>query len=565
MAGARATARVALAAAAAALLSACVVEVDGARCGSPGTLGSCPAGQACGNDGRCSARARACVDSGAWCTPFACQDPALVPSTAQRHCTGDDPVCGAWVDGPCTGGLQCALRTPAGGTVGLWCACPDLPTGSRELFVSPGGSRTGAVPFPTGAATPAGCAFRRLGDALSQADPAAVATVTAVGAGTDPATATTIVFSSGRGETFPLVVNGGITLRSDAQAGGGTYDILFDGEGLPSAPVVLHSGGALAGFKIQNGTGGSSTDAIRLSCGAPDPVLLTSIVLDGAGANGARMGRGFAAGRGCTVFARDLTVQNMSTAGLVLDPARLVLDPAPVVSIAGGSIRSCGDGVAMTFGRLTLRSMRIEGNAGKGVRANDPVDLDGSPSVEIRNSKVVGNGDTGIVVRNPDEVRITGTTSSANGAMTVWGYGYSTTRNAGGIVLIGNPPPGAVEFARNRIYKNDGDQLLVMGANAANPWNLDGPSSCAADSSGPPFSMIGSPATCDPQSPAGAYGIVAVDASVSAQYFGWASVSPQPSDVGAFGVASVTVTQFCGSDLTTPSDNLPGGLCSLPP
>jgi hypothetical protein len=71
----RAALRLPLAAALAALLGGCVVDVDGAPCAVSGQSTDCPSGQACGNDHRCSARAQACVSSGSRCEPGACLDP----------------------------------------------------------------------------------------------------------------------------------------------------------------------------------------------------------------------------------------------------------------------------------------------------------------------------------------------------------------------------------------------------------------------------------------------------------------------------------------------------------
>lgn len=572
MSGARAVYRFALLAlAAAALLSACVVEVEGARCRVSGEATDCPDGQACGNDLRCSVRAHLCAalapgTPGSWCTPGeggACLDPDGNPTTGPvaraYRCTADDPVCGTWIVDPCpASGLACAVRKPRSTNVaGAWCVCPDQPAGSRELLVRPGGSLRAEPPFATGAASPLACGFLRLFDALAEADaittaaPSAVATVTAIGAGADPVTFTSISGSAHpEAENFPLEIKSRVILRSDAPSSGGTYQIVFDGEGLPSAPVVLHSGGAFAGFTIQNGSGGHSNDAIALACDGPDPVLLTSVVLDGQRVGGSQLGRGVAAGAGCSLVARDLTVRNMSAAGVSLDAE--LTDPAPVVSVSGGTITGCGNGVFARFGHVVLQSLRIEKNTGIGVRAN--AELSGFPRVEIRNSKVVGNGDTGIVVGNASEVRITGTTSSGNDAATAWGgFPLSASRKAGGIVLIGNPPLGAVEFARNRIYGNGGDQVLVVGA--ATTWNLDGPSSCGSDASGPLYSMIG----CYDPTFAGTTlsyrGIVAVNANVSAQYVGWQAITPSPNDVAGIS-GTVTLGVPCLGDVN---------LCSKPP
>jgi hypothetical protein len=485
---------------AAALLAACTVEVDGAPCRVPGATEDCPAGQACGNDLRCSARAHACRD--ARCTPGvggACLDPAGVATgtAVARRCTDADPVCGAWTDEPCAaGGYACGTRSG-----GALCECP--PSAARALAVRPDGSPAGAPPYATGAASPPGCAFRRLTDALAAAaavaaEPTAVATVTATGA----AAGSTRTFSAAStGEVFPLAVMDRVRLASDEAAGGGAYEILFDADGAASAPVELHAGGALAGFTVRNGTGGASADAIALRCdGRSTPALLAGVVLEGRGAAGARLGRGLVADGTCDLVGREVQVRGFSAAGAVVLNGRLVLDRA-----------------------------RVEDNAGYGVRGNDAA-FSAAPRVEIRDSKIVRNGDTGVALVSATEVRITGTTVFANGAATSWGgpgaVPSGIARRAGGVVLWGNPPAaGSYEFGRNRIYSNRGDQVLALGTGST--WALDGPAGCGSDAAGPLYSHVGCYDRTSPAPTPTYRGIVAVDANVTATYWAWADGSTQ--------------------------------------
>jgi len=532
----RAALRLPLAAALAALLGACVVDVDGAPCTVPGQSTDCPSGQACGNDHRCSARAATCVSSGARCAPGtggACLDPsgATTGVDRARRCVGDDPVCGRWIVEPCTdAGLTCALRTD----VGARCVCP--PTATRDLAVRPDGSPGDAPPFPTGAGSPPVCAFLRLGDGLeaargiAAADPSAAVTVTAGGVAADA----TRTFSGATGERFPLPITDRVSLRSEP--GGGAYEIVFDAENGPTAPVVLHSGGALAGFAVRNGKADASHDALQLSCdGSTTPARLASVTLDGRGAGGVRLGHGVVAGATCGIVAQDVTVRDMSVAALVIDSAAGL----PSVAFTGGSITGCGDGIVVTNGRLLLDGARIAGNAGMGVRAP----FGGSPRVELRRSKIVGNGDTGVALGSALEVRITGTTVYANGAVTRWeGVPSSNVSSrSGGIVLLGEPPaPGSLDVSRNRVYANEGDQILVIGTK--NIWTFDG--ACGADADGPLFNSLG----CYDPTPAGTTvryrGLTSIDAPVVANWVAWDRVLPTVDhDYAWFGQtwASVTV------------------------
>jgi hypothetical protein len=535
------------AALAAALLGACTLEVEGAPCRTPGGTSDCPGGQACGNDLRCSARALACWTRQASCTPGAggaCLDPTgleTAGATAQaRRCTDSDPVCGAWVVEPCAaGGLECRVRAPAGGVPGAWCGCADALPGSRELLVRPEGTVAGRAPFPTGAAVPLACAFRRLGDALAAAalavdpgtDPTAVATVTVTGA----AAGSTRTFSAAAtGEVYPLVIPDRVALRSDAGAGSSS-EIVFDSVGPAQTPVELHSGGALAGFTIRNGAADATHDAVVLRCdGRAAPPRLSAVVLDGRGAGSARLGRGLLAGGTCGLAAAGLEVRDVSGPGVLVED----LAGGAQVTLTGGSVQGCGEGVVIgkpsglgTMGRVVLDGVRIAGNAGMGLRTDA---LDGTPRLEVRNAKVVGNGDTGIALAHAIEARITGTTVYANGAATSWGgpgSGLSgIARRAGGLVLQGNPPAaGALELGGNRIYGNLGDQLLVFGLTTATAtWNLDGPACAAGGFAVPLTTHLGCYDPDAAATPVPYKGLVSVDAALSARNLAWRDAMGQP-------------------------------------
>lgn len=172
---------------------------------------------------------------------------------------------------------------------------------------------------------------------------------------------------------------------------------------------------------------------------------------------------------------------------------------------------------------------------------------------------MVGNGDTGLALVNASEVRITGTTVFGNGALRTWGgegqVPSKVSRRAGGVVLWGNPPPsGSLEFSRNRIYANRGNQVLALGTSGS--WTLDNPvpptAGCGSDAEGPLFGVI----SCYDPEPAGTAepyrGLVAVDASVSAKGIAWQSVTPsETTDFRTHGTgATIVLNPWCPPDPT---------------
>jgi hypothetical protein len=518
----RAAARSTAAALAAAVLAACTGDVDGAPCSVPGATTDCPGGQACGNDRRCSARALACAPGR--CTPGV--GGFCTPEGEASHCVATDRVCGAWIVEPCADlGMVCGVRSGDGA-----CECPADTSAAaragRTLTVRPEGGAPEALPFATGAASPPACAFRTLGAALSRAadvvatDPSDPVTIVAAGGPT---------FSAAAGERFPIVVPRGVRLRSEPV---GAAAILFDAASATSAAVELRGGSALEGLVLRNGDRGAAEAGVEVVCAAgADPVQLTSVVIAAAGARGARLGTGLRAAGACAVLARGLEVAGAGTAGILWEPRG-----APTLAVAGGAVTAgAGAGVVARGGALRLEGVRVAENLGRGL------DVSGGGRVELRGSRLVRNLDGGAVLSDAAELRLVGNTLWSNGAKTQYGGSPDRARRGGGLVLSGTPPAaGALELRANRIYGNEGDQVLVVGPATAT-WNLDGGACTDA--------QLASTVGCyDPSASTGGLpwaGVVAVDAGVSARGWWWSAGTPR-SGVDALRLPSGTV------DVTSP-------------
>lgn len=441
-------------------LAACTIDVDGAPCSVPGTTGDCPGGQACGNDGRCSARALACA--GSRCTPGAsdhCLDAAgAAPGDAQaRRCVDADPVCGAWTAERCDDrGLLCGR-----GRGTALCECP--PNATRRLVVLPSGGSPDAPPYANGAASPPACAFRTLTDALARGQELSRAAtslpVEVVAGGGRP-------YAAASGERFPLVVPDRVILRGGG--GGGAPEILFDAGGAASAAIELRAGSVIENVTVRNGDGGRDARGIEVACGAlQDPVHLASVAVHGAG-SGASLGTGLHSAGACWVAAEGLAVAGAAT-GIVWEPVGLTS-----LALLGGSVTGCaGAGIEARSGVLILRSVRVADNGGRGV---DGTSRTGALALDLRDSRIVRNGDTGLVVRDATQgLYLTGNTIWANQAATAWGGGLGSsgvTRRAGGIALAGRSPQRFQTVRRNRVYANAGDQIVLV-ASEATGWLLD--------------------------------------------------------------------------------------------
>lgn len=497
------------------LLAACTVEVEGAPCAVPGATADCPRDQACGNDRRCSARALACAASR--CTPAVggdcLGDPVgIATGTAYaRRCVDSDPVCGAWDVVPCEAGLACGHQSG-----GATCECPPNPT--RVLVVAPDGSPPGPPLHPSGIAAPAGCAFATLSDALDRAgalhalDPSGDVTVRAVGASAGNPRS----FSATSGERFPLRLGAGIALVSDGPSDDKRYEIVYARPATGTVALALEGPGSLlAGFTIRNGDGGLEDAAVLTSC-AVGPVFVSSIVVEGRGDDGARLGTGLL-GSACATVVDGLEVRDVAEAAISWSASTLVIANSVLT-------RSGGAGIRLRGGTLEATGLRVAENAGMGIDA-----ATGSKKrVVLARSRIVRNGDTGIGVAG-GTASISRSTIFGNRATTGWSsprHLWGITRLAGGIVLS----EAVLEtWAANRVYSNSGDQVLLLGGGGI----FDGASGCVDEVE---KRLLTSAIGCLDGTPAGVihdpqygdyasryYGILGLESYVSALNLWWRS------------------------------------------
>lgn len=447
--------RPALGIVAALALAACQVDVDGAGCRD---TADCPSGQACGNDGRCSARALACAATR--CTPGAahCIDALVI-----EQCTEADPACGTWVQISCADRqLVCGQRPDRQAA----CECP--PYDGAELAAGAGGSlEQGEPPYPNGLAAPAGCRFGRLGDALAaakaHAEVATPATVRLHGdAGAD------VVFGAATGETFPLEVPAGVTLVG-AKAPAGASIVRADG-----GSSALAVAGAVERLRVESE--GAVGKGIAISCGSAATPSLTDVTVSVVG--GGTLGTGIDVDGECGAALAGVEVSGAAGPALSVDA-----NGVPV-TVARSRFGESGTGIRVTGGKVTVGSddpagaVEVSGNFGDGIvldGGNGVATLD----VSIQGTMIAGNGGTGLVLdraKNDSRLAVSRTAVYANGHATPRSYGPAGARSIVGGIWIrqGSLSPPFV-FQENRMSSNEGDQLAVE---SSSPWSIS-PGACA--------------------------------------------------------------------------------------
>ncbi len=450
--------------AAALLLAACVVDIEGAPCTTPGATAECPPGQACGNDETCSERAAACAATR--CTPGASQ--CLDGDARVERCDGADKECGTLVVEDCTAqGLRCATR-------GATSACECPANGGSEFAAGAGGTTDASLPpFPTGLASPEVCRFGRLGDAL-----AAAAAYGASGLATVQVHAragTPVVFGPGSiPESFPLQVAAGVTLRGSTTPAGET--VVRAEAGTPA--TILSVQGAVEDVRVENvsmtGTG------IATSCGASGLPALLRVTLSGGNA----LVRGVTVQGACGASISGVDVSGVTGPALFVDAAA----GAPV-SVRGSRFHSSGIGVELRGGAASLAPeatvpTEVLSNALQGLLVS------GTTRVDVVLDKVVvrANGGTGVYLRNvpaTSTLVLSGCEISSNGATAATIYGGASQRTAGGVLLSQTSPPGH-SILGNRIFANTGDQLAFESSGA---WSINA-GACGAQSNA--FGCVGS-------------------------------------------------------------------------
>ncbi len=422
--------RAAFAIAAALLLAACRVDVEGAHCTLPGSASECPDGQACGNDLKCSARAAACT---ARCDLDARR---CVPGNAVETCVASaDPICGSWQrsDDCQAKELLCSTTTSQGAA----CDCPANAT--AEFAADP--ENTQPAPHPSGAATPKACRFSRLGDALAAAaaHPGA-ATVRAYGTA-----GTSVVFGASSGDTLPLVVASNVTLVGAA----GVLDTTIRGDG-PSAATIVAVSGTVEGIRVTNVSQAGA--GVELTCVSAEPALRDVTVSSGT----PKLKAGIAIAGPCGATLQRVDASGASGAALDVTAA----SPANLVTVTGSRFHGSGTGIHASGAKLVVgpdgaTASEVTGNAGTGIL------VDGTNAVDVTLTGVVvaANGGTGVVVRDvpaTSTFRMSGCDVHSNAGAAATQYGV-VPRNAGGLLF--STQAFTLDVNSNRFHANDGGAL----------------------------------------------------------------------------------------------------------
>jgi hypothetical protein len=479
-------------AAAALLLAACSVELEGAACSAPGTTAECPDGQACGTGLRCSERAKRCAP----CVEgtLACGADGNV-----KLCTAEDADCGRLAPQATCGGLT---------------ACTDLGGGTAACTCTAWRVDAAAVP-----PLPA-CTYTSVKAAIADAQAASGTSVLLGGSGThgtDPA------------DSGAITVPAGMTLRGDDPTPDPAARLLqTDG-------LVLEDGATLSGLTVRRGAGASPLVGVRIACGSGTAgVALDSVVVDDLGPGGA-FETGVRVEGGCPVHIAGVVVSGASGPGLEVVRAT----PEPVV-VSDALLDGNVTGVRLAAGDLTLDRPVVTRSQGHGIDATGAgpgtVTLTVTDGLVCRNG-TSGNG-IGLVLQFANRFHLTGSRVCGNAGASRSLSG--TNRTVGGLFAVGDAPADVV-FTGNRFHDNVGDQAVFYAGMGT--WNLDGSAACDAG-----LNAFGNYA-------AGQVGVVAAGTNVRANDARWKSATPAAgTDYLELSGGGIAVTTWCLSvpDLTCP-------------
>lgn len=463
----------------AAALAACQVDVEGAICAVPGDASECPAGQACGNDLRCTERAAECREPGSRCVPGTtrCAGDVL------ELCTAADASCGAWEVTSCSArGLVC-------GAQGHPAACECAAAGA-ELHVDASEGGSDEQLLPTGVASPPACRFGSITAALAAA------------------TAGTTVRVVGPAATYgglPIRIPKSVALVSDPPDAAAR---ILGADHAQGAGVVLEEGARLEGFTVRAAAGDPRPVAIEVSCEGAEKVTLSEVHVDAA--EGAALGAGIEVEGGCDVDLLKVRIAGASGAGI-----RVAMAAATnLVRLEDAQVLGCGTGVQLVRGDLTLLRTTVAGSAGTGVEAGD-----GGADTRFTAADAVlaGNADTGLALFGNTRVDLRDNRICGNGAASARG---ALARKVGGLFVLGPPPTDSLVFARNEIHHNAAAQVFVTGTTIR--WVLDGGTTGACSAERNLF--FGYDAAVG-------RGLIA-DAPVDAKRNAWGGVTPTPPPLG---------------------------------
>jgi hypothetical protein len=453
-----------------AALSACSVDVEGAKCTVVGSTADCPSGQKCGTDLTCSVRAASCtaceVDGSSHCA---------VGSTQFLQCSdASDPACGTWtVVKTCAAGLQTCQVPTLGGDPDCACDAWTVVPGGVDMCTRPSISSAiaEAMKFPNPKVLLGGAASATYGNELDDA--------------------------------APIVIPAGLTLIGDDTSSAAATNRIIAVQGPGPEGLQVHSGASVQGVAVQRAAGGP-TIGVLLAGGPPaSGYALLSVRVDGGGAGGA-FATGLRIAGANAVAVADVLVRQATVAGLEVNR----LGAADTVQVSQSNFDGNQVGVSLLKGDLTLAASTVKRSVAEGV--SSATGTSGLTGLTILDGLISWNGTAGLVLSTNDKLVMQRTRVCGNSGSDRTFSGQ--TRKVGGIFAMSNPP-AALTFAGNWIHDNGGDQVYV-GA-ASSPWNLAGAPGCAFGDLNV-FAKYTAPGV----------GVAAIGATVSALYNAWGSAFP---------------------------------------
>jgi hypothetical protein len=330
---------------------------------------ACPNGMKCGCDGFCwSDGSPPICDAG---TSLGSSGGVSSSSASTSGSSGGQGSSGTGSSGLSTSGTNTstagtgstATSSGSTGSSSSGGSCPFNDGGTVYVNAFGGSDMTG-----TGVASPPQCALRTLTNALAIAGSAGIPSVMAVGANS----ATSAVFSSAAGETFPLVIPAGVTLTTDQEAFGNlasasVYAIDFDDPTAPSM-VDLSPASSIAGFAIEcAASGNESADGVYCNAGS---VAVADCVIQGRGTV-PNAGAGCAVTDACNASLSDVTVQGFPGRGVALSgSSSAAIDGGTIGNNGWGDVACSGDSIYMASdGGLSIQNVTLAGNQDHGLQA----------------------------------------------------------------------------------------------------------------------------------------------------------------------------------------------------
>jgi hypothetical protein len=414
-----------------AALSACSVDVEGAKCTVVGSTANCPSGQKCGTDLTCSVRAASCtaceVDGSSHCA---------VGSTQFLQCSdASDPACGTWtVVKTCAAGLQTCQVPTLGGDPDCACDAWTVVPGGVDMCTRPSISSAiaEAMKFPNPKVLLGGAASATYGNELDDA--------------------------------APIVIPAGLTLIGDDTSSAAATNRIIAVQGPGPEGLQVHSGASVQGVAVQRAAGGP-TIGVLLAGGPPaSGYALLSVRVDGGGAGGA-FATGLRIAGANAVAVADVLVRQATVAGLEVNR----LGAADTVQVSQSNFDGNQVGVSLLRGDLTLSGSTVKRSVAEGVTS-----VGGAASLSIQDGLIANNLATGIFISSVQKLVLERTRVCGNtGTDRLYG---GLTRKVGGLYSLG-PKPLQLTFAGNRFHDNTGDQMYVVAS--TDTWDISGPGGCS--------------------------------------------------------------------------------------